>query len=59
MGHVFLFIDLPGNFWLDIGGYKFYFIGAEYFSIPINIFELYFGRQLSYLETVDSFKSYF
>ena len=53
-GLYFLAFCIPGNFLLDARHLKFYFVvGCRiFFNLIKNIFELCFGMQLSYLETV-------
>ena len=52
MDCVFLPLSIPGNLCFEPDITNYILLGAEYFCVPINIFELCFGVQLNYMETL-------
>lgn len=52
MDCVFPRLSISGDPWLEPDITNYTLLGAEYFCIPINIFELCFGKQLNYRETL-------
>lgn len=46
MGHIFLLLHMPGNFFLGARHYKCYLLGSGYLCIPVNTVDLCSGIQL-------------
>ena len=57
IGHIFLFVCMPGNFLLDVRHHEFYFFEYWKFELPTNILMLSSQSVPSYLEIVWFFQA--